>query len=301
MSLLEQMAADLELDPVFISRVAARASRHYRTFDLRKAGGGIRTIHQPSAVLKTFQYWVVAHVLKDIPVSDCAVGYRIGKSILTNARLHAGQRHLFHTDLTNFFPSITQDRVMDMLENKTNLVPQDRDFVASICLLDGRCTIGAVSSPSLSNAVMVDVDQALVAFAASRGYRYSRYADDMIMSSKDFIPSAVANTVGDILNEFGFRVQQSKTHFMGPSQRRAVTGLVLSSTGSVSAGRDRKESVRRMIYQYYRYDRGRPEAILGHLNFLRGVEPEAYNRIVMKYGQVFGCHIASDLAGKVGR
>lgn len=300
MSLLDRLAADLGLDAAFIERVARRASYYYRAFTIPKASGEGRVIHQPSPVLKALQYWVVTHVLEGLPVSEYAVAYRRGMSIRTNAVRHLGSRHLFHTDLVDFFPSITQDKVFAALASQPKLDAADRQVVADICLRNGRCTIGAVSSPSLSNAVMTDIDSTLGDYARRHGYLYSRYADDMIVSANAFIPSSFAQDMKEIIHEYGFQVHLGKTYFMGPAARRVVTGLVLTTDGRVSASRERKEALRRMLYKYYKYGLGNPAAILGHLNFLRGVEPAAYNRVVLKYSQMFGRHITRDLNSHAG-
>lgn len=300
LALVDDMAKGLQLDGSFIQGVAKRSALYYRTLHIPKANGGTRLIHHPSPVLKALQYWVLERVLRRLRVSEHAVAYRTGMSVRSNASLHANQKHIFHTDIVKFFPSITSGMVDGMLaRGLVHLSGDDRDLVCRICLRHGHCTIGAVTSPALSNAVMADFDDVLGSYASRESWVYTRYADDIVLSSRAYIGPAVVGGIRGIMREYGFEMHAGKTYFMGPGGRRAVTGVVITTDGRVSVGRARKESIRRMVYNYFSRNEGDPSVILGHLSFLKGVDPWSYNAIVVKYGHQFHCHVVRDLLGHV--
>ena len=81
MNILEKISLDLKLDLTYISRIADRSSFYYRKYTIEKKSGGFREIYQPSAELKTLQYWVVHNVLCALPISEEACAYNKGNSI----------------------------------------------------------------------------------------------------------------------------------------------------------------------------------------------------------------------------
>ena len=73
--------------------------------------------------------------------------------------------------------------------------------------------------------------------------------------------------------------------------KRSITGLIVTPEGEVSIGRDRKRLVRSMVHRYKQYTRGerdfgkdRRKHLSGLLAFILDVEPDFYNRLVLKYG-----------------
>ena len=73
---------------------------------------------------------------------------------------------------------------------------------------------GAPTSPALANLAAFGLDRRLSALADSRGLAYSRYADDLALSSSAHLrPSQVdslATVVAEIASEEGFRVNPAR-------------------------------------------------------------------------------------------
>jgi RNA-directed DNA polymerase len=91
-------------------------------------------------------------------------------------------------DFANFFESIHLADVFSLLRrNAGRFVPElteeDAVVISRVATRFGRLTIGAPSSPVLSNAIMYEFDSVVSSICKSRGVLYSRYADDMHFSS----------------------------------------------------------------------------------------------------------------------
>ena len=84
---------------------------HYARFTIPKKSGGVREISAPMPRLKRAQYWVLVNILQPLEAHDAAHGFRAKRSILTNARPHAGRRVVINIDLKDFFPTISYRRV----------------------------------------------------------------------------------------------------------------------------------------------------------------------------------------------
>ena len=115
MKMVDKMASDLCLDQDYIASVVKRSRFYYRDYYIDKRDGGKRKISQPSSELKTMQYWVKKNILSKLPVSDSAYAYQKGASIKKHAQVHQNSRHIFHTDICSFFPSISYEHLHPIL------------------------------------------------------------------------------------------------------------------------------------------------------------------------------------------
>ena len=97
---------------------------------------------------------------------------------------------------------------------------------------------GAPTSPALANLAAFGLDRRLSALADSRGLAYSRYADDLALSSSAHLrPSQVdslATVVAEIASEEGFRVNPAKTSVQRRGQRQRLAGLVINERPNIA-------------------------------------------------------------------
>jgi RNA-directed DNA polymerase len=63
-----------------------------------------------------------------------------------------------------------------------------------------------------------------------------------------------------------------------------VTGLILTATGEVSLGRERKRKVRALVDQFESLSSAERAWLKGTLAFCRDIEPGFVDRLVIKYG-----------------
>jgi RNA-directed DNA polymerase len=156
--IIEKMAADLGLKTSFIDALARGASHAYKTYSILKRGGGVREINHPSKQLKALQRWLLQYVCPGFPVHPAAAAYRKNRSILDNASLHANSRYLLRMDFQQFFPSITEADLKSYIDGRRSSLfagwsAFDINVFCMLVLRRSRLTIGAPTSPSLSNAI----------------------------------------------------------------------------------------------------------------------------------------------------
>ena len=75
----------------------------------------------------------------------------------------------------------------------------------------------------------------------------------------------------------------SKTKFCSSKSRRKVTGLIITNDSRISIGKERRKAIKKMVYDKLVHGKGDPYQILGHLSFLKDVEPNTYNNLIIKY------------------
>lgn len=303
MNIIEKIANELKLDQSYISRIAERSSYYYKEYTVPKRNGEPRSIAQPSPELKTLQYWVFHKILGKLPVSTAAYAYKKGDSIKRHAQLHAKSRFFLHTDIRNFFPSIKSSRLNPILRENKHIfedigldLEESLEDIRKICFRKDSLSIGAVSSPVISNVVMYSFDEIMLEYCKANGYLYSRYADDIYVSSKSYIPKDVLTFLQREIAKCGFTMNYSKTKFYSSKSRRKVTGLIITNDSRISIGTERRKAIKKMVYDKLVHGKGDPYQILGYLSFLKDVEPNTYNNLIVKYSQYCSEDIVKELS-----
>jgi RNA-directed DNA polymerase len=199
------------------------AVNRYTEFKIKKKSGDDRTINAPVEGLKAIQK-TLSFVLQCVfEPHKAAMGFVRYKSIVDNAKIHAGSRYVYNIDLKDFFPSIDQARVWKCLQlkpfnldgeitsqliiNSSGWISEKKigrkdiaNIIASLCCTEMEVERkndsgewekvkrnvlpqGAPTSPIITNVICHRLDYLLTAVAKRFGLKYSRYADDMTFSS----------------------------------------------------------------------------------------------------------------------
>lgn len=302
MTLSEKISRDLKLDLGYIEKIIDNANRYYKVFTIPKKKGGKRTIMQASPELKSLQYWVRENILCKMSVSEASYAYGKGDSVKRHSLYHVNSNYILHADIRDFFPSI-QSRLLEKELKKRPDIFDDLDIsvddsiasISKICFKKDSLCIGTVSSPIISNIVMYDFDREMIDRCERMNYRYSRYADDMYISSQNFIPAEEVKNLHMLLVKYGFKLNGDKTYFASKKDRRSVTGIIITDDSRISIGTKRKSGIKKMVYDKLIHGEGNSNKILGHLAFLKDIEPNYYNKIITKYSTYCDGDIISSL------
>lgn len=298
-SIIGMMSEDLGVPCHDIERIVKTAPYRYKTFQIpKRKKGEYRTIAQPAYELKILQRWMVENFLSDLPVHACAMAYIVGTGIRANASLHVSNSYLVKLDFNNFFPSIKPADLFRHIQKYRmgSLGDEDLETVKRLLFwkrrskCDYELCIGAPSSPAVSNTIMFDFDTTVARWCEDLGVTYTRYADDLTFSSSSkeaiaTLPNRIREALGD-LSYPHLSLNDKKTVFVSKRSRRVVTGLILSSQGNVSLGRDRKRIISAKIHAFAIGRLGGEEMsyLKGLLAFASDVEPGFIQRMRNKYG-----------------
>lgn len=294
----KHVSESLAISGYDVIRLIVRAPHTYKKYEIEKKSGGKRLIAQPAKETKIIQRLLMAEVFHRLPVHDCAVAYKEGASIKKNAERHKDNQFISKFDFNNFFGSITESDVAAHLASffSEAITAQSVKDVARVScikhkLVEGLClSIGAPSSPVLSNSIMYAFDVAVEAWCAKRAVTYTRYADDLTFSSNEKGMSAyIEPFLISLLRDLPYpslSLNSKKTVHVSKKHQRRVTGLIISNEGTVSLGRERKRMISSMIHRYI-LGVLEDEAILhlqGLLGFAEDAEPLFVSRMRAKYG-----------------
>ena len=289
---------------------------HYSRFAIPKKRGGTRVISSPKRRLRVAQNWLLAHVLTPLPVHDAAAAFRPSLSVVDNAARHAGRAVVVRLDLKDFFPSVTLPRVRRFFRSlgyssgvATILALLATEAPRAAVQMDGQTRFvalgerslpqGACTSPALTNLLCRRMDSRLAGAAEALGFRYSRYADDLVFSHAEAsAPVGILLALARrIVGEAGFTINEDKTAVLRPHQRQVVTGLVVNETPHVS-----RTDLRRFRALLHRCETLGIAAVseqlgkdarahaAGYLAFLHMVAPEQAARFRQKHPWIGSWH-----------
>jgi RNA-directed DNA polymerase len=291
--MIGQMAKDIGVTTRFIAAFAQGASYAYKTYAIPKKSGGFRIIDHPSKQLKAMQRWLLSYLLNSLPIHPAAAAYRKKRSIFDNAGLHAGSNYLLRMDCKDFFHSITDEDLKMLAANRpatfSGWSPYETDLFCKLVCKDGRLTIGAPTSPTLSNAVCYDMDTQLSEICNKQQVTYTRYADDLFFSTKlpnvlKALESMVVSTMETLTLPRNLTINPAKTRHSSRGRTRRVTGITLGSDGKPYIGRPLKRKIRAMIHQVDTLDAKKRGSLAGLIAYAGGLDPDFVNSLITKYG-----------------
>ncbi|MCE4366935.1 reverse transcriptase domain-containing protein [Xanthomonas campestris pv. campestris] len=219
-----------------------------------------RTIYKPSRILKDFHVFLGRVVLDHLPVdASVSFAYRRGAALIQAVEPHAKSRAFFQTDLERFFDSITTPLIRKVLMQSQTPVTDLQNHLEQILKLltvDGKLPIGFSTSPILSNACLLSFDQRLTKISHDRGWIYTRYADDIMLSTQDRSElSDAGNVIEDCLSaEIGdeFKLNPAKSKLTTIGRKVKHLGLVILPSGDVAIDRDVRNRIESWIHFYLR-------------------------------------------------
>lgn len=293
--LIQRLAKITGLSESHIAKLARTASHRYRTYQIPKRKGGVRTIDHPSKHLKFLQRWLVRNVFLAAPVHPSVYSYKEGTSIRDHAQIHLRSKYTLRIDFRDFFPSIKSTDIKRFLiknhrQFSVQLSEQDINIICSLSCKNDRLTIGAPCSPAISNAIMYDFDNYWNQRSQKLDVIYSRYADDIYFSTNR--PGILSTLLSELKKDLRARtsprlaLNTAKTIFTSRKRRRVVTGIVITPSRKLSLGREKKRQLRTLVYLFsqHQLDRDRAKSLQGFLSYASTIEPLMIARLKKKFG-----------------
>jgi RNA-directed DNA polymerase len=298
MNIIEQLSTKLNKKPHEVAQFLAEAPLKYKVFTIPKRTSGRRIIAQPSKPLKEYQRAFLEIV--NLPIHEAAFAYREKRSIKDNAQQHRKNSYLLKIDLENFFNSIKPELFWKSWKaaHQTKLIPQGQTLIENLLFWSPNkklhrtklmLSIGAPSSPWVSNIVMFQFDKQMAAYCQDREITYTRYADDLTFSTNIALGlQGVFLAVKSILFETfenAIQINRKKTTYSSKKHNRHVTGITINNQAELSLGRERKRYIKHLVhaYQIQKITAEDIQKLRGLLAFSKHIEPQFVLRLKKKY------------------
>lgn len=243
---------------LYLREIVQRRRDPYEDIARPKRTGGTRFISAPEPMLMDVQRLILHRALRNLDLHPASYAYQRRRSILGCAERHVGARWLVKFDLHDFFNQIVERdvyavflargysplvsvelaRICTRARLATN-TGASKGRYRSITSYDvgvmGRVPQGAPTSGALSNAVATPLDHDMDALARTEGFVYTRYSDDMVLSTSGEFNRDLAipliREVERLVASHKFRLHRKKTRIVPPGARHIVLGLLVDDAG----------------------------------------------------------------------
>jgi len=321
---LGHLAQHVGIPTTLLYDVVKRYEHHYKVYFTRKKNGSARMIHVPQPFLCSLQRWINAYILQKATMHPRSYAYKVDCDIVECAKQHCGAKTLIKMDIKDYFPSITEERVYSVYREfgysrlvafqlarlSTTTLSHERHPRPSLLQKPsdklnkypfyknnwrGFLPQGSPTSPMFSNLVSRRMDAAIEALCQTNGHVYTRYADDVTISSASVLDRAdilrVRNDVYHIMKSEQFLPNYAKFKIIPSGARKIVLGLLVDGATPRLSKEFRKRLERHLHYlttsgpvahtQACRFDShlGMRNHVLGLLNFAQHVDAGYCSRL----------------------
>lgn len=264
-----------------------------------------RELHIPNKKLKTFHSFLSFFLLDYLQTNkEVVFSYRKGVNAVDAVSKHAHSKYFFQTDITNFFNSIDSKLVTSTIVNSADHCPISDlsnyiTNIVKILTINGSVPVGFSTSPPLSNACLFNFDNDLQKYCLENLLTFSRYSDDIIISSLDKAPLLEAEKyVAQCLSEHTnskLSINTTKSKHTQTGNKIKLLGMVILPNGKVSIDIKFKKDIEVKLHYYLTnkekfikiagldFDNA-VEKISGQLNYFNTVDPNYLDKLRKKYG-----------------
>ena len=280
-------------------------SEYYKKFYIpKKSSNEMREINAPVDLLmhdlkimqSIFQYQL------NVLYHNSAYAYVPHRNIKQALEQHTkNNSHWFlKLDIRHFFPSCNLEFVVKQLKKIYPFEYYSIDDLRAmlwICFLNDELPQGTPMSPMLTNLIMIPIDYAINKYAQEHNLVYTRYADDIIISSyKKWDWQQTVEDVSNILvaEETPFELKREKTRFGSSSGRNWNLGLMVNKDNNITVGYRTKKKYKAMLNNILTLEasgQGLTKDIVyqlqGLTSYYKNIEPEYFNKIIRQYEQMY--------------
>ena len=267
-----EKAKPITLKQICFYLTPSRRNNSYRSFEIPKRSGGLRTISAPSNDLKKIQKCIDLILRCICEEHPNAYGFITARSIADNAMVHRGMCYVYNVDLKDFFPSNRQSRIWKRLQYPPFNLNTEKErldlanIIATLCCytpcphesenekFESVLPQGAPTSPVLTNIICERLDRKLTGLAKRFALNYSRYADDITFSSNHSVygtNSEFKQELYRIIESEGFKINFEKERLQVKAFKQEVTGLIVNE--KINVHKKWLKSVRAWIYLWETY------------------------------------------------
>ncbi|NYH12672.1 reverse transcriptase domain-containing protein [Pseudomonas moraviensis] len=264
-----------------------------------------REVHVPNKKLRTFHSFIKLILLDHLDTNeDVVFSYRKGVNAVDAVSKHSRSKYFFQTDIKNFFNSIDEDMVKETILKNIEQCPisdiQDHiEKIVKTLTVNNSVPVGFSTSPTLSNACLFTFDNTLQEYCKNNSLVFSRYSDDIIISSMEKSSTFEAEKyISQKLSEITknkLSINEAKSKHTQTGNKIKLLGMVILPNGKVSIDIKFKQDTEIKLHYYLTnketfkkivgsdFD-GAIEKISGHLNYYNTVDPSYLDKLRKKYG-----------------
>lgn len=277
-----------------------------------KINGKLRTIisykgNTYGNELRRFHEHLVSCFAYYFKFSENAYGYIKGKSIKQCLEKHKNDTYFIKLDIKNFFNSISKvklNTIFRILLTTENINDAKKIFkgkkintkrlindisgyqkILSSCCFKNKVPLGFCSSPIISNIYMLLFDELLEEELS--GLHYSRYADDILISSDKALDNVKINRlINKNLSYFDLKLNEKKIHYYHLKKRGdhvkflGINIVKCISDNKLTVGHNYLMQTSKMVFECLNNDNISKDKVVGRIEFIKFSSCNSYEKLL---------------------
>jgi Reverse transcriptase (RNA-dependent DNA polymerase) len=253
---IASLALALGIPTERLLRVSSQTTKRYRgPILVKKPGRKERVTWAALPDLRGIQQRVLDRIIKRAWFPSYLHGGLAGRSYIGNARFHARSKILFGQDIDSFYPSISAVKIEAIFVHVFHFPRDVAALLAAICCRNDELVQGGVASTHLANLALYKYEPILEARLRAHGLRYSRFVDDVHVSSSRRLArnqlTSVMSAMRSSLERAGFVPKRKKQFVVSADGAMRVHGLNVNET--VSSPAKRRQQLRNEVFLLERW------------------------------------------------
>lgn len=250
---MDALSKALGFEVTVLMDLANTASDRYRLAKAEvKSDGKIRQTYDALDLLKEVHDRIKNNIFLRVHFPDYLTGSLKGKDYVTNARLHTGAKIIISEDVEAFFPSTSDSLVFKIWKSFFGFSDDVAQILTKLTTKDGQLPQGAKTSSYLANLAFWDSEYKLYEILAEKKIVFSRYVDDIAISSKTYLTNEdktiiIAKVYG-MLKHHGYSAKRRKHEIATSGSRMTITKLTVNRDNP-SLTKKEKASIRAVVHQ----------------------------------------------------
>jgi len=261
----------------------------------------------PSKKLKQFQQFLNLFIFDHLHINkDVVFSYRKGVSTIDAIIPHKNHKFIYTTDIQSFFTQIEVKKIKQLiLENKSNYIITSEDVekyidnILNIVTYGKILPIGAPTSPKLSNAYLLKLDNSLQDYCQNNKITFTRYSDDFIFSSNSkenlINLNELIESLLKKLDYFNLKLNNKKTKLQRQGSNIKLLGLIITPQGHITVNKKIKNDLEILLY-FYLTDKtkfnnvfennysSKIEKVSGIISHINSIDKTYITKLKKKYG-----------------
>lgn len=284
----------------FMDFAEGDVASNFQVVDLKE-----RRVYSPNKRLKAYHAFLNLFLFEYLKFNERVVfSYRKGVNAHDAVAKHSKSKSFFQTDICNFFTSLDSELIKKTIRESIDRSPISdasdfMDRIIDLVTIDDSLPMGFSTSPLISNACLFLFDNTLESACHERDLIYTRYSDDIIISSASKselsdIDVLVATTL-EACFDGKLRPNTVKSKFTRVGNKIKLLGMVILPNGKVTVDIKLKSKIEVLIY-FYINDRKKfidtaggnigvaIDRVSGYLNYVNTVDKSYLDKLRKKFG-----------------
>lgn len=258
----------LKVSPKKLKEIIEDKSTYYTSFQkpkkdkvgnikLKNGQKQYRVFNYASGKLKAIQKNIKKSIFDNISLPEYLKGGVKNECNIKNAVLHKGKKYKFLTDICNFFPSVTEKQVFDVLK-ELGFSGKVSQLLVDLTMFNNQIPQGNITSSFLANIAFLKVDRQIIEIIKEHDIYYTRFLDDLTFSSPNDFSDLKSQIIQKIYSS-GFKINRDKTKYR--SKKTEVTGILV---GQNNLRPDKKFSQKK-------FEGLEPQQVEGNKNYIKRI------------------------------